>query len=139
MNASWDRSPLASNPPGREDCRVTRISTRTGAADPRTFPTLVRPMLAVPGTIDEVSGPGWAYEMKWDGIRLIAYIRDGGVRLLSRNDRDVTATYPELHGLAEVVDSVVLDGEVVALDQQGRPSFGRLQQRMGLTRPAQVE
>jgi bifunctional non-homologous end joining protein LigD len=96
-------------------------------------------MLAVPGTIDEVTGAGWAYEMKWDGVRLIAYARDGGVRLLSRNDRDVTATYPELHGLAGAVDGVVLDGEVVALDQKGRPSFGRLQQRMGLTKAAQVE
>src|SRR5205807_7469413 len=60
-------------------------------------------------------------------------------RLLSRNNRDVTATYPEIQSLAEVVDEIVLDGEVVALDSKGRPSFGRLQQRMGLTRPAQVE
>ena len=74
----------------------------------------------------------WAYEMKWDGVRAVAYVDGGRVRLMSRNDLDVTVSYPELRGLGPAlgITQVVLDGEIVALDEHGRPSFGRLQQRM---------
>ena len=79
--------------------------------------------------------------MKWDGVRCIARVADGRVTLTSRNDLDLTPTYPELQELAEHVhaDGAVLDGEIVALDAHGRPSFSRLQQRMGLTRKQDVE
>jgi bifunctional non-homologous end joining protein LigD len=78
--------------------------------------------------------------MKWDGIRAVAEVRDGGLRLTTRNGNDVTATYPDLAGLVELADGheLVLDGEVVTLDASGRPDFGLLQTRMGLTRPADV-
>jgi bifunctional non-homologous end joining protein LigD len=105
------------------------------------MPALVRPMLATAGTLPPpAEDADWAYEMKWDGVRTIAYADGGRLRLLSRNDRDVTATYPEVRGLAEQLGSVpaVLDGEVVALDENGRPDFGLLQRRMGVTRAAQV-
>jgi bifunctional non-homologous end joining protein LigD len=78
---------------------------------------------------------GWAYEIKWDGVRAIAYVAAGGLRLESRNLNDVTARYPEVAGLAGALGAheAVLDGEVVAFDEQGRPSFERLQGRMHLT------
>jgi bifunctional non-homologous end joining protein LigD len=74
----------------------------------------------------------WAHELKWDGVRALAYVHDGGLRLESRNLNDITPRYPELHGLATALPGhdVVLDGEVVAFDEAGRPSFSLLQTRM---------
>ncbi len=114
---------------GREDHELASPS----AAAPK-------PMLAVanaPIDPDE----HWSVEMKWDGVRCIARIADGRVTLTSRNDLDLTPAYPELQELAGRVhaDGAVLDGEIVALDARGRPSFSRLQQRMGLTRKQDVE
>ena len=101
----------------------------------------VHPMLAT--LADLATFPrddDWVYEMKWDGYRAIATVRGGEVSLRSRNGLDFTATYPELQQLAEAVDGdVVLDGEIVALDRAGRPSFSRLQTRSGLTAPRDVE
>jgi bifunctional non-homologous end joining protein LigD len=69
--------------------------------------------------------------MKWDGVRVGVATAGGELRVLSRNDKDLSATYPELGELRDLVDRpVVLDGEVVALDAQGRPDFGALQARM---------
>jgi len=95
------------------------------------MPTLVRPMLAVPGELP-ANDVGWAYEFKWDGVRVVGYVEGGHIRLLSRNDRDVTVSYPELRSIGDALGSreVVLDGEIVAFDDEGRPSFGLLQQRM---------
>jgi bifunctional non-homologous end joining protein LigD len=78
--------------------------------------------------------------MKWDGIRAIAEVRAGSLRLTTRNGNDVTVAYPDLSGLVELTDGrdLVLDGEIVTLNAQGRPDFGILQTRMGLTRPADV-
>ena len=90
----------------------------------------VLPMMAALGEMP--SGAGWSYEMKWDGVRAIAYLERGRVRFLSRNDRDVTGSYPELRGLGDALAShdCVLDGEIVAFDEDGRVSFGALQSRM---------
>jgi bifunctional non-homologous end joining protein LigD len=98
------------------------------------MPTLVKPMLATLG--DPPHGPGWGWEWKWDGARTVAYL-DGrdGLRLRSRNDLDVTGSYPELASLAGVDQPMVLDGEIVALDTSGAPSFGRLQRRMHVRAP----
>jgi bifunctional non-homologous end joining protein LigD len=95
------------------------------------LPELVRPMLAVPGDLPEDES-GWSYEFKWDGVRALAYVEGGRARLVGRNDRDCTDTYPELRGLGEALGSrqAVLDGEVIALDEHGRPSFEALQPRM---------
>ena len=84
----------------------------------------------------------WAYELKWDGVRAVAYI-DGHtstIRLESRNLNDVTPRYPEVHALVRECPGhrLVLDGEVVAFDAQGRPSFSRLQPRMHITSERQV-
>ena len=71
----------------------------------------------------------WAYEVKWDGMRVLVDVRDGAVTLRSRTGRDVTATFPELLALGEAHPDVLLDGEVVAL-QDGVPSFAALADRM---------
>lgn len=82
----------------------------------------------------------WAFELKWDGVRALATVRDGRVTLRSRNGNDLTAQYPELQELAQRagVDGVY-DGEIVALDDRGRPSFQLLQNRMGLTKAREVD
>ncbi len=82
-------------------------------------------------------GAGWAFEWKWDGVRAIVAAIPGSVRATSRNGRDITAGYPELEVLAELVDRpVLLDGELVSLDQHGRPNFGLLQSRMHVRHPS---
>lgn len=75
---------------------------------------------------------GWAFELKWDGLRALAYVVAGRVRCFTRNGNEVTHRYPELHdlGVALAGHDAVLDGEIVAFDAEGRPSFERLQQRM---------
>ena len=98
-------------------------------------------MLASPG---ELPAPEqehrWAFEMKWDGIRAVVYLDGGDLRLMTRNDREVSATYPELAGLTAALAGhrVVLDGEVVAFDEAGRPSFGELQARMHVRAPGRA-
>jgi bifunctional non-homologous end joining protein LigD len=107
-----------------------------------TLPDLLRPMLATPGELPPVAqDDAWAYEMKWDGVRAVVYVEGGRARALTRNDREVSRTYPELADLAASLGArqVVLDGELVAFDDEGRPSFGRLQQRMHVTGVAQVK
>jgi bifunctional non-homologous end joining protein LigD len=99
----------------------------------------VLPMMASLGELP--TGAGWSYEMKWDGIRVIAEVDDGVCRLWSRNSRDVSGGYPELIGLAEAPGlrlPAVLDGEIVTLDENGAPSFGLLQRRMHVRDPRQL-
>ena len=88
-------------------------------------------MRAVIGPLPADDG-AWAYEVKWDGVRVVATIADGAVGLRSSAGNDITARYPELAGLAGLLGghAAVLDGEVVAFADDGRPSFGRLQRRM---------
>src|SRR5271157_2936666 len=98
----------------------------------RPMPATIRPMLAE--SLDEpFDGAEWLFEIKWDGYRAIAFIADGTVRLVSRNQNDLTARYPELKDLAQFVraKTAILDGEVVALDADGRASFSLMQQRTG--------
>jgi bifunctional non-homologous end joining protein LigD len=109
--------------------------------DWQPVPELIRPMLAIPGTLPAPEqAERWAYEMKWDGIRAVLYVEGGRVRVMTRNDRDVTGTYPELQGLGEALGSrqCVLDGEIIAFDADGRASFAALQPRMHLTKATQV-
>jgi len=104
------------------------------------LPELIQPMLAMPADDLPADDEAWAYEYKWDGVRAIVYVDGGRIRALSRTDRDVTASYPELRGLGEALGSLqaVLDGEIVALDAAGRPSFEALQPRMNTTEPSRV-
>ena len=76
---------------------------------------------------------GWSYELKWDGMRVVAFLDDDGVRLQSSNGNSATNSFPELSALSELLvgfDSLILDGEVVAIGDAGIPDFVRLQQRM---------
>ncbi|GGC78562.1 ATP-dependent DNA ligase [Tersicoccus solisilvae] len=116
-----------------------------GDTEPPATVDAVAPMLASAGTVEDLRGADWAFEMKWDGVRVIATVTTDGVTLAARHGTDITATYPELAELADRLDPdvlaagpVVLDGEVVALGAGNRPDFGRLQNRMGLTRPRDV-
>ena len=111
-------------------------------ADPgrEPMPEHVVPMMARLGTLP-AKDDGWAYEIKWDGVRAIAYSEPGRLRLESRNLNDISAQYPEVRPLNRALSShsAVLDGEIVAFDRAGgRPSFERLQQRMHLTGEAQI-
>src|SRR3954470_25038533 len=96
-------------------------------------------MKAVTGTLpgDET---GWAFEIKWDGVRVLSAIEPDRVRLRSSRGNDITGRYPELQGLSDALAerTVVLDGEVVTFDDEGRPNFGRLQTRMHLASAAEV-
>jgi bifunctional non-homologous end joining protein LigD len=96
---------------------------------------IVQPMLATAGTLP--TGPGWAYEFKWDGVRTLAESSAAGFTLTSRLGNDVTVAYPELAGMAGVAEDVLLDGEVVAF-VDGRPSFSALQNRMHIRAAAQA-
>jgi bifunctional non-homologous end joining protein LigD len=102
------------------------------ARDP--LPADLVPMLARPGDLPR-DQEGWAFEIKWDGVRALAYGEPGRLTLRSRNQRDITSQYPEVHRLNRPLGSrtVILDGEIVAFDDRGRPSFERLQERMHLT------
>ena len=83
---------------------------------------------------------GWAFEIKWDGVRALAYCEDGALRISSRRGEDASHRYPELTGLPDALGgrAAILDGEVVAFDAEGRPSFQTLQKRMGLSRPETI-
>ncbi|MCZ2839502.1 non-homologous end-joining DNA ligase [Modestobacter sp. VKM Ac-2985] len=95
------------------------------------------PMLAAIGELPRDDDLRWGYEFKWDGVRALAHARGGRLRLRARSGNDVTATYPELGALPAVLAAhdAVLDGEVVAMDAQGRPDFGLLQGRMHRSGP----
>ena len=71
----------------------------------------------------------WVFELKWDGVRCMLITQDGEIRLESRAGNNMTARYPELTGI-RLADGLVLDGEIVALDSAGHPSFELLQGRM---------
>ena len=94
-------------------------------------------MMATPASKPPADDGHFAFEVKYDGVRAIAFVAAGGVRLQSRTLRDITLRYPELSslGLALGGHHAVLDGEVVAFDESGRPSFHRLQDRMHLADP----
>jgi bifunctional non-homologous end joining protein LigD len=102
------------------------------AARKASFPAGPEPMLATPEK-DPFDDPKWSYEIKLDGFRTMALVRNGKVKLLSRRGNDATRQFPELSQLAILYRGAdaVLDGEVVAVDEEGRPSFGLLQERTG--------
>jgi bifunctional non-homologous end joining protein LigD len=83
------------------------------------------------------SSPDWLFEIKWDGERALAFVRDGDLELRSRSARNITAEYPELRELAKRVNArkAILDGEIVALDESGRSEFARIQPRFGVLNP----
>lgn len=91
----------------------------------------MRPMLATAG--DHVpSGPEWSHEVKWDGIRILAEVTDAAevARLTTRNGNDATAAWPDVHLRPSGCRDLLVDGEVIGLDESGRPDFSAIQERM---------
>jgi bifunctional non-homologous end joining protein LigD len=107
--------------------------------DRQPMPEHLLPMLARTGELP-ADPARWAFEVKWDGVRALAYAQPGRLRLESRNLNDITAAYPEVRGLLEDLGmhEAVLDGELVAFEH-GKPSFERLQRRMHVTSPSAVK
>lgn len=99
----------------------------------RSMPAAIQPMLASIAE-DPFDNPNWLFEIKWDGYRVLSFIDNGKVRMVSRNQNNLGPRYPELRELPKLVNakSAILDGEVVVLDEQGRPSFSLMQQRTGI-------
>ncbi len=132
---------LMETDPEDMEARPEPVEGRTTAGE-IDFPEQVEPMLA---TLTDAAHfgdeSGWAFEMKWDGVRAIAYLARGHVKLLSRKGRDDTQAYFDVADeLSKIkVKTAILDGEVVVTDTAGRPNFGLLQHRINLTRPADIE
>ena len=120
-----------------DDWMIHRMDPPEAGREP--MPEGIEPMKATLAELPKDEG-AYGYEIKWDGVRAIAYCSGGHVRLESRNLRDITAQYPEIRGLGRQLGArdAVLDGELVALDEEDRPSFQRLQRRMHLADAAVI-
>jgi bifunctional non-homologous end joining protein LigD len=132
-----ESAPVAKND-GRSKSKKNSANSASSAvralagAVEKPMPTVVHAMLAMP--IEKAfDNPDWLFELKWDGYRAIAFIEEGRLRLVSRNQNELTAQFSELATLPEFVQAqrAILDGEIVALDDEGRPSFSLMQQRTG--------
>ncbi|MGZ4172333.1 MAG: DNA ligase D, partial [Solirubrobacteraceae bacterium] len=107
--------------------------------DREAMPERILPMLAGTGELP-AHEERWSFEVKWDGVRAIAYVKPGRLRLESRNLNEITDAYPEVRGILLDLGmrEAVFDGEIVAFGDDGRPSFERLQRRMHVTSPSAV-
>jgi bifunctional non-homologous end joining protein LigD len=134
LNGRYGLFPIGRSPDGDKDWMIHRMDP---PADPgrEPMPDRIVPMLA--GSSSEIPRPekNWSFEVKWDGIRAVAYVKPGRLRLESRNLREITDGYPEVRGLLRDLGmrEAVFDGEIVAFSEGGRPSFERLQRRMNVT------
>jgi bifunctional non-homologous end joining protein LigD len=118
----------------------TKSKSLCDGARKAAMPDVVHPMLAT--LVDQpFSNPDWLFETKWDGVRAVCFIDNGKVRFVSRNQNELTAQYPELANVAAYVDArqAILDGEIVALDEQGVSRFQLLQSRMGRKRQGEIQ
>jgi bifunctional non-homologous end joining protein LigD len=126
---------------GQDEAKDWLIHRMDPPDDPsrEPMPERIVPMLATAGSLPKPE-TGWSFEVKWDGVRAIAYAQPGRLRLESRNLREITDSYPEARGLLRDLGmrDAVLDGELVAFDDDGRPSFERLQRRMNVTAQGSV-
>ncbi|SDT72930.1 bifunctional non-homologous end joining protein LigD [Jiangella sp. DSM 45060] len=109
------------------------------ADDGEPLPQTLLPMAATLSTLPP-DQDAWGFEIKWDGVRALAFGEPGRLRLVGRNGRDFTRQYPELRALANAVGAhrLVLDGEIVAFGDDGRPSFQRIQPRIHLASDADI-
>jgi bifunctional non-homologous end joining protein LigD len=103
------------------------------------MPARMAPMLA---TLSEraFSDPNWLFEIKWDGVRALAWIENGKLTLRARSGSDITPQYPDLGGLKEAFSGrqAIIDGEIAALDERGHSDFEKLQERMHVRNPSQT-
>jgi bifunctional non-homologous end joining protein LigD len=142
VDARYALFPISSSPAEGERPKEWMIHRMDPPADTgrEPMPEHVKPMLARPGSLPR-KDDGWVYEIKWDGVRAIAYSTPGELRLESRNLKEITGSYPELGRLGRALSShaAILDGEIVAFDEHGRPSFAALQRRMHVGSPTQAK
>jgi bifunctional non-homologous end joining protein LigD len=142
LDARYALFPISSVPGEEGPPKEWMIHRMDPAADAARgpMPEHVKPMLARLAPLPS-SDRGWSYEVKWDGVRALAYSTPGELRLESRNLKEITAQYPELGRLNRALSShsAILDGEIVAFDEAGKPSFAVLQRRMHVASPAQVK
>jgi bifunctional non-homologous end joining protein LigD len=124
------------SPPKRQATPLEAVELQ--GARKAAMPSRLGPMLATIGDAP-FSDPNWLFEIKWDGVRALAWIADGALTLRSRTGQDITRRYPELAALPEAVAAreVILDGEIVALDARGHSDFERLQVRMHVRAPSE--
>ena len=103
------------------------------------MPSRLEPMLATIGD-HPFSNPNWLFEIKWDGVRALAWIDNGALTIRARSGAEITARYPELASLSGAIAArqALIDGEIAALDAQGRSDFGLLQERMHVRAPAEA-
>lgn len=103
------------------------------------LPRVIEPMLPAPAP-EPFDSPAHIFEVLWDGVRALAFVERGELRLQDRWGRDITACYPELQMIPPRVreSGMVIDGEIVCLDEKGRPDFGRLRHRLGVDDPAEA-
>ncbi len=132
-SSSRETAAIASKSINKKSSATLLVKALAGTKEEeKPMPREIHPMLAT-STARAFDNPDWLFEIKWDGYRAIAFIEDGRVRLVSRSQNDLTAQFPELATLPQFVNakSAILDGEIVALDDEGRPSFSLMQQRTG--------
>jgi bifunctional non-homologous end joining protein LigD len=123
--------------PGRAPLDANKISSLPGARKapmPRSVSLTLASLSEKP-----FSNADWLFEVKWDGVRGIAYLSNGGVAVRSRAGREISLEYPEIRDLANQLDATeaIVDGELVALDSAGRSNFQKLQNRAGVRNPSQ--
>jgi bifunctional non-homologous end joining protein LigD len=123
--------------PARAPLEANKISSLPGARKvpmPRSIPLTLASLSEKP-----FSNADWLFEVKWDGVRGIAYLTNGEVSVRSRAGREISLEYPEVRDLANQLDATeaIIDGELVALDSAGRSNFQQLQNRAGVRNPSQ--
>jgi bifunctional non-homologous end joining protein LigD len=138
-------SPRGSKSRGRSEesaLHLTEADTLPAVpgSQPAPMPEVIEPMRAT--LVDEAfSHPEWLFESKWDGVRAICFIEDGKVSFFSRNEKEMSFRYPELAHIGHAINAqqAILDGEIVALNEEGLPSFQLLQSRVGLKNEQEIE
>jgi bifunctional non-homologous end joining protein LigD len=125
------------------DRTLGKLTVRPGDLRGAVRAAFLKSLESMQATLTEkpFSSADWYFEPKLDGVRAIAHIHDGNVKLLSRRGIDATKTYPGIAAnlASQPSPAMVLDGEIVALDERGVPSFQRLQGRLGLQREADIK
>ncbi len=139
LHGRYGLFPIGRGPDSAKDWMIHRMDPPDDP-DREPMPERILPMLAGAGPVPKPERD-WSFEVKWDGVRAIGYARPGRLRLESRNLREITDGYPEVRGLLLDLGmrEAAFDGELVAFDEAGRPSFERLQRRMHVTTPSSVK
>jgi len=119
---------------------VDSKANKSGTKSASDMPKIITPMLAELGKGHPPAASDWVYEIKWDGVRAICFIEAGKLRMISRNGNAIDKQYPELSILPHHLRArqAIVDGEIAALDAQGRPSFELLQRRINVAEPSAI-